>query len=205
MPDTFKRVMGGKGNIHDPQDNSRAGIRLIAQLQGKFGADPVLVGAGYFSGEGNVTPQGIKDPNGTDGNGKSVKSYASDIGRKYAALDTGTRTDAMPDSGQDLKTGVAWVDAMTLPERLHYLQAADTEVRRRQQVSRADRRLKERDQNAQAMAGKPIGSPLGLPDYARADGQIDGCDATASMSIISGSAPTCSRWLRCRIPIRRHC
>lgn len=179
MPDTFKRVMKGQGNIDDPQDNARAGIRLIAQLQDKFGADPILVGAAYFSGEGNVTPHGIKNPNRTDGNGKSVKSYAADIGRKYAALDAGTRSDVLSDAGQgvmmaEVKTGVPWVDAMTLPERLHYLQAADSEVRRRQLIARSDLDLKERDQNAQALTGKPVAHPLTLPDYVHAYGQIDG-------------------------------
>lgn len=74
----------------------------------------------------------------------------------------------------DAKIGVPWIDAMNLQERLHYLQAADSEVRRRQQIARADLELKERDQNAQALAGKPVSAPLTLPDYVRAYGQVDG-------------------------------
>lgn len=179
MPSTFKQVMKGKGDINNPEDNARAGIRLISQLQNKYGVDPTLVGAAYFSGEGNVSPSGIINPNRTDGNGKSVKSYAADVGRRYAALDTGTRTDAgieplIDGAATDVKTGVPWVDAMSLQERLHYLQAADGEVRRRQQISRADLELKERDQNSQALVGRPIANPLTLPDYVRSYGQIDG-------------------------------
>lgn len=189
IPDTFKRVMKGQGDINNEQDNARAGIRLISQLQGKFGVDPVLVGAAYFSGEGNVTPGGIVNPNRTDGNGKSVQSYAADIGRKFAAFDTGTRIDAgtepvqfgpgvepvQPGAGtSDAKTGVPWIDAMNLQERLHYLQQADGEVRRRQQVARADLELKEKDQNSQALAGKPVSAPLSLPDYVKAYGQVEG-------------------------------
>lgn len=74
----------------------------------------------------------------------------------------------------DAKIGVPWIDAMNLQERLHYLQAADSEVRRRQQIARSDLELKERDQNSQALAGKPVSSPLTLPDYVRAYGQVEG-------------------------------
>lgn len=74
----------------------------------------------------------------------------------------------------DSRIGVPWVDAMSLQERLHYLQAADSEVRRRQQIARSELELKEHDQNSQAMAGKPVSSPLTLSDYVRAYGQVDG-------------------------------
>lgn len=82
---------------------------------------------------------------------------------------------AQPSSGTtDAKTGVPWVDAMTLQERLHYLQQADTEVRRRQQIARADMELKLKDQEAQALSGKPPATPLALPDFVRAYGQVEG-------------------------------
>jgi hypothetical protein len=82
---------------------------------------------------------------------------------------------AQPGAGTtDAKTGVPWVDAMTLQERLHYLQQADTEVRRRQQIARADMELKVKDQEAQALSGKPPAAPLALPDFVRAYGQVEG-------------------------------
>lgn len=82
---------------------------------------------------------------------------------------------AQPDTGTTAtQTGNPVIDDMTLPERMHYLQQADQEVRRRQQIARADLELKERDQNAQALAGKPVSSPLQLGDFVRAYGQADG-------------------------------
>ena len=98
----------------------------------------------------------------------------ADLPPAVPKADTGTEP-LQPGAGAEArKVGVPWLDALTLQERLHYIQAADAEVRRRQQVARADLELKERDQNAQALAGKAPAAPLQLADYVKAYGQVDG-------------------------------
>ena len=116
----------------------------------------------------------------TQENGKQPYSDAqlnTGIGAAFGTAElpkAGTSPVPVSAGSADTKTGVPWIDAMNVQERLHYLQAADGEVRRRQQIARSDLELKERDQNAQALAGRPVANPLSLPDYVRAYGQVDG-------------------------------
>ena len=79
IPSTYREVMGSDDGMDDPIHNAVAGIRYLAKIGKKVGGDPRLTAAAYFSGPGNVTPEGIRNPNARDGNGKVVTSYADDV------------------------------------------------------------------------------------------------------------------------------
>ncbi|MCA3116428.1 MAG: lytic transglycosylase domain-containing protein [Rhodocyclaceae bacterium] len=79
IPPTYKAMMGTLDGIEDPEQNTRAAVRYIRHLSRKVGNNPELIAAGYFSGEGNVTAQGIRRPERRDANGKRVSDYAREV------------------------------------------------------------------------------------------------------------------------------
>jgi hypothetical protein len=82
MPDTFKRFAIAGEDINNPKDNEAVGNRIIAEFNKKYNNDPARVAVAYFSGEGNVAPEGSPTPwkeDRKDGNGKSVSSYVGDV------------------------------------------------------------------------------------------------------------------------------
>lgn len=81
IPATFNRLARDGERIDNPDDNMRVGIRYIKQLGDRFGNDPARIAAGYFSGEGNVTPSGDTPykADRADGNGKRVSGYVQDV------------------------------------------------------------------------------------------------------------------------------
>lgn len=81
MPGTFRQLARPGESIDNPEDNLRVGVRLVKALGDKFNNDPARIAAGYFSGEGNVTPSGdqVIRHDRADGNGKRVSSYVQDV------------------------------------------------------------------------------------------------------------------------------
>lgn len=79
IPPTYKAMMGTLDGIEDPEQNTRAAVRYIRHLARKVGNNPEFIAAGYFSGEGNVTAQGIRNPDRRDANRKSVRDYAREV------------------------------------------------------------------------------------------------------------------------------
>lgn len=79
-------------------------------------------------------------------------------------------------NGEPVKTGVPWVDAMTVPERLHFLQAAATEQQRYNSKLQTGLKAQERDLNAMVLSG--VAPPdAAIPKesaYIAAYGQVDG-------------------------------
>lgn len=79
IPPTYKAMMGTLDGIEDPEQNTRAAVRYIRHLKRRVGNNPEFIAAGYFSGEGNVTAKGIRNPDRRDANGKSVRDYAREV------------------------------------------------------------------------------------------------------------------------------
>jgi soluble lytic murein transglycosylase-like protein len=79
IPPTYKAMMGTLDGIEDPEQNTRAAVRYIRHLARKVGNNPEFIAAGYFSGEGNVTAKGIRNPDRRDANKKSVRDYAREV------------------------------------------------------------------------------------------------------------------------------
>ena len=81
VPDTFRRFARPGEDINNPADNRAVANRMIQQFYVKYNGDPAKIATAYFSGEGNVAQSGAAawKADHTDGNGKSVSSYVSDI------------------------------------------------------------------------------------------------------------------------------
>ena len=82
MPSTFAQYAKPGEDINNPTDNLAVHQRIIDDLSKKSGGDPARIAVGYFSGPGNIAPLDSPTPwkhDRTDGNGKSVSSYVSDV------------------------------------------------------------------------------------------------------------------------------
>lgn len=82
MPATFAQYAKPGENINNPEDNKAVGQRIVEDYTKKYKGDAARVAVAYFSGPGNVAPEGSSTPwvkDTMDGNGKSVSSYVSDI------------------------------------------------------------------------------------------------------------------------------
>lgn len=87
-PETFARYAKPGESITNPQDNRAVSGRIVDDLQKKYPNDPARVAVGYFSGEGNIAPQGSATPwvrDTHDATGKSVSSYVADIQNRLGA------------------------------------------------------------------------------------------------------------------------
>lgn len=104
-PDTARQYDLDPARLNEPayakyaRDTIISKIAEMPQVQG----DPARIAVGYFSGPGNIAPQGSPTPyvrDVADGNGKTVSSYVADVtGRlqKYP-----TTADALTASHADL-------------------------------------------------------------------------------------------------------
>lgn len=54
IPSTFNSVADRGWSIDDPEQNARAGIRYLRQLDKQAGGDPALTAAGYYGGPGGL-------------------------------------------------------------------------------------------------------------------------------------------------------
>jgi hypothetical protein len=82
IPDTFKRFAQPGEQIDVPADNRRVSGRIIDNLAARFGNDPARIAVGYFSGEGNVAPEGSPTPwiaDHADKTGKKTSEYVADV------------------------------------------------------------------------------------------------------------------------------
>jgi transglycosylase-like protein with SLT domain len=96
-PATWARYAKPGELITNPNDNAAVGQRIVTDLYNKYNGDPQRVAVAYFSGEGNVAPQGSATPwvrDVSDGNGKSVSSYVTDVSNRVGAFSkAGLKTD----------------------------------------------------------------------------------------------------------------
>ena len=81
IPDTFKMVMGDRGDINDAWDNLEAGLRYIQYGQKKLGNDPKLLAAGYHQGYDRPELQRGEIANTSDGRVRTPDYAASVVAR----------------------------------------------------------------------------------------------------------------------------
>lgn len=149
MPDTFKRYALPGERIDNPDDNLRVSKRITDEYYNKYNGDAARVAVAYFSGEGNVAPEGSETPwikDYKDANGKSVSSYVADIsgrlggevGMRPAGV-YGTRYDAFQSIlKSDLSPGAKSVALATLRTNYEILNARDSEMRRQQAAAQSE-------------------------------------------------------------------
>jgi hypothetical protein len=80
LPGTFNEVLPG-GNINDPYDNSRAGLRYIKQMYNQSGGDLNLTAAGYYGGPGGMqkAKQGVAVSDPRNPNAPTTLEYAKQV------------------------------------------------------------------------------------------------------------------------------
>lgn len=80
LPGTFNEMLPG-GNINDPYDNSRAGLRYIKKLSDMSGGDPTLTAAGYYGGPGGMqkAKQGVAVSDPRNPNAPTTLEYAKQV------------------------------------------------------------------------------------------------------------------------------
>ena len=81
MPDTFKSMMGGEGDINDPWANLEAGLRYIDYGRKHVGDDPRLLAAGYHQGYDRPELQRGEIANTSDGKVRTP-DYAASVVRR---------------------------------------------------------------------------------------------------------------------------
>lgn len=80
LPGTFNEVLPG-GNINDPYDNSRAGLRYIKKMNDLAGGDLTLTAAGYYGGPGglNKAKEGVAVSDPRNPNAPTTLQYAKQV------------------------------------------------------------------------------------------------------------------------------
>lgn len=82
LPTTFAMYAAPGEDINNPADNEAVGKRILDDYDKKYNGDIGRIATAYFSGPGNVAPEGSAAPwinDSADGNGKNVSSYVADI------------------------------------------------------------------------------------------------------------------------------
>ena len=85
---TFDRFAQPGESWNNVADRNAVAQRMLTKFNQDYGGDLSRIATAYFSGEGNVAPAGSPTPylkNVSDGNGKTVASYVSDIARRAGA------------------------------------------------------------------------------------------------------------------------
>lgn len=80
LPGTFKEVMP-EGNINDPYDNARAGLRYIKKMYDTSGGDLNLTAVGYYGGPGGIqkAKQGVAVRDPRNPNAPDTLEYAKQV------------------------------------------------------------------------------------------------------------------------------
>jgi SLT domain-containing protein len=80
LPGTFKEVLPG-GDINNPYDNSRAGLRYIKQMYNQSGGDLNLTAVGYYGGPGGMqkAKQGVAVSDPRNPNAPTTLEYAKQV------------------------------------------------------------------------------------------------------------------------------
>jgi SLT domain-containing protein len=80
LPSTFNAVLPG-GDINNPYDNSRAGLRYIKQMYNQSGGDLNLTAVGYYGGPGGMqkAKQGVAVSDPRNPNAPTTLEYAKQV------------------------------------------------------------------------------------------------------------------------------
>jgi hypothetical protein len=81
LPSTFKSVAESNWDINNPEQNIRAGIRYLKQLNEKSGGDAALTAAGYYGGPGGMEKarQGIAVSDPRNPNAPNTLEYGKQV------------------------------------------------------------------------------------------------------------------------------
>ena len=97
QPGTWQEYARPGEDVNNPKDNRAVTQRIITDLSQKYDGDPAKIAVAYFSGKGNVAPDGSATPwvaDTKDKNGKSVSNYVSDIVKSLGVNSNGYQSQA---------------------------------------------------------------------------------------------------------------
>jgi SLT domain-containing protein len=91
LPGTFQEVLPG-GDINNPYDNARAGLRYIKKMNEVAGGDPNLTAVGYYGGPGGIqkAKQGVAVRDPRNPNAPSTLEYAKQVTERQNKVSRGT-------------------------------------------------------------------------------------------------------------------
>jgi hypothetical protein len=91
LPGTFNEVLPG-GDINNPYDNARAGLRYIKKMNEVAGGDPSLTAVGYYGGPGGIqkAKQGVAVRDPRNPNAPSTLEYAKQVTERQNKVSRGT-------------------------------------------------------------------------------------------------------------------
>lgn len=98
-PAAFQTYAKPGESIVNNTDRQAVFERMTAEMYQKYNGDPARMAVAYFSGPGNVAPAGSTTPwirDVSDGNGKSVSSYVSDVTGRLGISPTPTGGYGVP-------------------------------------------------------------------------------------------------------------
>lgn len=91
MPQTFREFARPGEDIHNPEHNVAVSQRIVDTYHRRYGGDPARVAVAYFSGPGNVAPEGSPTPwrrDTSDGRVRVSQYVAQVTGRMGAATES---------------------------------------------------------------------------------------------------------------------
>jgi SLT domain-containing protein len=93
LPGTFQEVLPG-GDINNPYDNSRAGLRYIKKMYDQSGGDLNLTAAGYYGGPGGMqkAKQGVAVSDPRNPNAPTTLEYAKQVMARQDKKDVSRET-----------------------------------------------------------------------------------------------------------------
>ena len=148
LPGTFNEMLPG-GNINDPYDNSRAGLRYIKKLSDMSGGDPSLVAAGYYGGPGGMqkAKQGVAVSDPRNPNAPTTLEYAKQVTSrqgKNVSRETLKPESVIADAGEGYQAAyalMAMADEEPETEREKEAKEAQADISAAQQFSALKKQL----------------------------------------------------------------
>lgn len=182
MPATFSRYAKPGEDINNPTDNMAVSRRITDDYMQKYNGDPQRVAVAYFSGEGNVAPEGSTTPwlhDSADANGKKVSDYVSDVSQKVGDARIADPIGRVAQNKSDAIRAVLDNPNLNPEERAHALSRVESVTRAQtiaaEQTIAAKRELKN-DAYTEFMREmlKPGFLDPNLGERIRADPRLDG-------------------------------
>jgi hypothetical protein len=196
LPGTFNEVLPG-GDINNPYDNSRAGLRYIKKMNDLAGGDPSLTAVGYYGGPGGIqkAKEGVAVRDPRNPNAPTTLEYAKQVtGRQgKVSRETSIRPeDMMEELGQGYQAAYA------------LMRMADEEPKTQRELDAEE----ERDSQSAAqqfaalqeqLSGTKVTSPFAKKK--KVQQLAKGGEAVADDANAQGSSGGFERWLAEKIGI----
>lgn len=134
MPATFRQWARPGEEITNPEHNIAVSKRMVESYYQRYGGDPARVAVAYFSGPGNVAPEGSPTPwkrDTSDGHVRVSQYVAQVTGRLGKEADYSPLADAGFHRERQAPASKQLEDVTTTPVPGFTVRQPDTQLRRR--------------------------------------------------------------------------